>query len=84
MKNVFIVVNLVVGMLGLVLGLAAILNESHNLAGTLVGGISVALAVICLWMAEQSSDGKFVTPWGALEACEDLWRPGSPMTHSSA
>lgn len=82
MKTAFSVINLVVGMLGLVFGLAAILNESHNLAGTLVGGISVALAVICLWLAEQSSDGKFVTPWGALQACQDLWHPGSPMTHS--
>lgn len=84
MKIVFSIINLIVGMLGLVLGLAAIFNESHNLAGTLVGGISVALAIICLWLAEQSSDGKFVSPWGALEACEDLWRLASPVTHSRA
>lgn len=82
MKTAFVITNLVGGMLGLVLGLAAIFNESHNLAGTLVGGITVVLAVICLWIAEQSADGKFVTPWGALKACEDLWQPASPMARS--
>lgn len=83
MKTIFAVLNLVAGMLGLVLGLAAVFNESHNLAGTLVGGITLTLAVICFWLAEQSADGNLVTPWGALKACEDLWHPANPMAHSA-
>ena len=53
MKTIFTMINLVGGILVLLLGSAAILNETHNPAVVLVGVVAVALAAFCLWLANE-------------------------------
>lgn len=53
MKNIVAMINLIGGILILLLGSAAILNETHNPLVTVVGVVAVTLAAFCLWLANE-------------------------------
>ena len=53
MKTIVTLINLVGGILILLLGSAALLNETHNPATAVVGIVAVALAAFCLWLANE-------------------------------
>ena len=53
MKTIFFLTNLVGGTLVLLLGLAVVLNETHNPAAMGVGFVAVALAAACVWLAKE-------------------------------
>jgi hypothetical protein len=53
MKTIFTMINLVGGILVLLLGVAAVLNETRSPFAAVVGGVAVALAAICFWLANE-------------------------------
>ena len=53
MKTIFILTNLVGGILILLLGSAVILIETRNPAALIVGIVAVALAATCVWLAKE-------------------------------
>jgi hypothetical protein len=57
MKKAFLAANLIFGIPGLVLGVAALTNVTQNPVAALVGVTTLALASACLWLAKESLVG---------------------------
>jgi hypothetical protein len=57
MKKTFLAANLIFGIPGLLLGVAALSNVTQNPVAALVGVTVLGLATACLWLAKESLVG---------------------------
>lgn len=60
MKTVFFLINLVIGVLCLLFGVANFENLGNNLGSAIAGAVVVLMGAACLWLAEETSDD---APW---------------------
>ncbi len=54
MKNFFSIVNLVIGVLSLLVGVAILRSFSNDFAYAGAGFVAVVIAAVCLWLAKES------------------------------
>jgi hypothetical protein len=55
MKNLFSLVNLVIGTLFLLIGLGIFLSISHQPQNMGAGIVATSIGAVCLWLAKQST-----------------------------
>ena len=54
MKSIFIATNLICGILALICGLVATFYVLHNPLVAIIGVVTVAIAITCIWLAKAT------------------------------
>ena len=54
MKNIFSLINFVIGLLALLVSVGILRDASHRLAYAGAGLFAVAIAAACLWLAKET------------------------------
>lgn len=62
MKTAFFLINLIIGFLCLLFGVANFENLGNSVGSAIAGGVVVLMGGACLWLAEETSDD---APWAA-------------------
>jgi uncharacterized membrane protein YvlD (DUF360 family) len=57
MKSVFIAANLIGGLFFLVCGIVAMFYVTTNALVAIIGIVTVVVAAVCLWLAEETAFG---------------------------